>query len=204
MNRVRPHGAWFLLVPAFLAAGVAATVLLVAGAAGNIQDNLHKVAVPGGETVTFSQAGPQTIFYEESTSGRDVTVPLSLEVQVTPVAGGDPLPIRPALMRSTYQYGTTCGVGIGTVEVPAAGMYRVETRLGHDTKAAPGAALAVGGNPVGGVLGAVFGSLGAMGLGFMAALATMIVLLIKRSNSRKRLIQQQYAQMPMGAPMPQR
>lgn len=204
MTGIRPHGAWFLLVPAFLAVGVVVSALLVIGAAGAIQDNLHKVAVPGSETVNFSQAGAQTIFYEEATSGGEVTPPLSLEVQVTPVAGGDPLPIQPAVMRSTYHFGGTRGVGIGTVEVPAAGMYRVETRLGQDTKAAPGAALAVGGNPVGGVLGAVFGSLGAMGLGFVAAVVTLIVLLIKRSNNRKRLMQQQYAQMPMGAPMPQR
>ena len=48
----------------------------------------------------------------------------------------------------------------------------------------------------------MFGSLGAMGLGFVAALVTLIVLLVKRSNSRKRLIQQQYAQMPTHPPMP--
>lgn len=202
MTGVKPHGAWFLLVPAFLAVGVVVSALLVVGVAGNLQDNLHKVAVPGSQTVNFAQPGPQTLFYEEATAGGEVTPPLSLEVRITPVAGGEPLAIEPALMRSTYQYGGTRGVGIGTVQVKDPGMYTVESRVGTDTQVAPGAALAVGGNPVGGVLGAVFGSLGAMGLGFVAALVTLIVLLVKRSNSRKRLIQQQYAQMPTQPPMP--
>lgn len=201
MNNVKPHGAWFLLVPFFLFGGLIVTILVVAMTASGISDGMQRAPVPGETTIKFDQAGDQTLFFEQE--GYKAVPPLSLEWRVVPAAGGDSLPMDAGGMSSTYSINGRSGVRIATVRVPAPGTYRLESRLGEGEKAPPGAALMIGTNAVAGALGAVFGALGVMGLSFVAALVSLIVILVKRSGSRKRLQQQQYAPMQMQQQMQQ-
>lgn len=193
MNGIKPHGAWFLLVPFFLFGGLAATIAIVAMTASSISEGMQRAPVPGDATVTFAQAGDQTLFYEEE--GQKAIPPLSLEWRVVPAAGGDSLPMDAGGMDSTYNFNGRAGVRLATVKIPGPGTYRLESRLGEGEKAPPGASLMIGGNAAAGVLGAVFGGMGVMGLSFVAALVSLIVILVRRAGSRKRLQQQQYPPM---------
>ena len=202
MNPIRPHGAWYLLAPAFLLAGIAVSVVLVATTAANYEDNRQRVPVPGETALSVESAGAQPVYFEESGTSQ-ARVPGGLELAITPEGGGPTLSISPAGMRSTYHYGGTAGVKLGDVNFPAAGRYRARTSLPEGVHPPMDAVVVVGGSPVAGVLGAVFGSIGAIGVGFVLAVIAVVIVAVRRAGSRKAMMPQFAAPLhprPMGPP----
>ncbi len=197
MHTVRPHWGWFLLAPAFVFAGVGVCIVLVIAVVGVSDDNRHRVGVPGDGVFQFTEAGSQSIFFEQSGTS-SAQAPGGLVVHITPEQGGGSLAVNPPGGNFRYSSGGTAGVGIGSVEIPAPGHYRIRT----ESQAQPpmGAAVVVGRNPVPGILGAVFGSIAAIGAGFIAALVVVIVVAVKRSNYRRRMNLPQHVPGPYPPP----
>jgi hypothetical protein len=201
MSPIKPHGAWFLLAPVFLLAGIGGAVLLVVSVASGLDTNRQSVPVPGEAVVSVAQGGSQSLYFEESGTDR-ARVPAGFAVSFTPEGGGADIVPGPAGMTSTYHMNGRAGILHGEVTLPA-GRYVVKTTLPDGSPAPNGAVLVVGGSPVAGLIGAIFGAIGIAGVSILLAVISMVVVAVKRSRSRKMQMMQQYPPMqypPAGPP----
>ena len=132
-------------------AAVVVVVLAVLDA-GGARDGDTRVSIPGERTVQLDDQ-KYIVYYEERSSATDSSPPL--QISVTPVQGGAPLPVSDYATDLTVSSGGRSGVAIATIEPPAEGDYRF--------------AVAPGGQ------GAVPGSSAVLGEPFVARLALTIV-----------------------------
>lgn len=193
-QKVKPHGAWFLLVPVLiLGGGIAAVALFVVGVSG-FADGMKHIELPGTETITVSKAGDQILFYEQPDASQ-ATVPPGLSVTVTPARGGEPLEMSAPGGNVTYNYGDVAARAYRRVSFPAAGEYVVTSSLPEGV--VPHGQLAIGGDPAG-LLKTMGGAFGLGFGGFVLGVIVLIVLLVMRGRSRKRINQQYWQQPPQG------
>ena len=108
MEPIKPHWAWFLAGPVVLALGCVAAVAMFLGGMVNMSEGMQHVGVPGEGTVTIEEPGEYTIFFEQSGVSQ-AQIPNGLVVEVTPAAGGAPLPLGPGGVNFTYNNGGTAG-----------------------------------------------------------------------------------------------
>lgn len=199
MEQIKPHWGWFLLGPVILVlGGVGASILMFAGimSAGSDMQHVH---VPGESVVHISEAGNKTLFYEQP-NVTNATVPIGLDVQVTPAAGGAALPVGPAGTNFTYNNGSVAGRNFGSVNFPTAGDYKVKVKVPEGVPADGN--IALGGNPAGAVLGTIFGFFGIGLASFVLCILVVVVVGVKRGKHRKRIMQQQYAGFAPAAGVP--
>lgn len=199
MERIKPHWAWFFAGPVVLVLGcIAAVVVMVMGTL-NVSSGMQRVNVPGEATVSIEEAGETTIFFEQ-TGVSQAQIPNGLVVEVTPAAGGDPLPMTTGTGSFTYNNGGTAGRNYRNVDIPTPGQYHVKTSLPPGENAR--GQVAMGGSP-GAALGMALG--GFFGLGFLSFVLCMVIVLVvfvMRSKSAKRIREKQYQQMPQQGPPP--
>jgi hypothetical protein len=192
MQPIKPHWAWFLLGPVILVLGVIASVVVMVAGISSVTDGMQHVDIPGEATIQVDKPGVQPIFYEER-SAMQVVAPLNLEVRITAVSGGEAVPIDASHTEVTYSLNGVSGRKWGEANFPAAGAYKVETRVPIGTTAGQ---LAVGGNAGEKIAGSLIGFFG-IGFGsFVLCVIIMIMVLVKRMGYRRRMIQQQYANLP--------
>ena len=191
--KITPHWAWFFLGPVILMAGIVAAVAMIAIGAMSAGEGLERIPAPGSGVVRFEEAGSQTVFWEQR-GVMHAQVPAGLAVVVTPAAGGAPLSQSSGGVNFTYNSNGVAGRNFTTVEVPSPGEYKVEVKVPEG--AAGSGHVALGGNPAGRVLGAIFGSMAVGGVSFVLCLVILIVVAVKRSRSAKAQMAHQYAQYP--------
>lgn len=189
-QKVSPHWGWFLLAPVFLVVGVVAFVVIVFSGALGVAEGMQHVSVPGEGTVTFDEPGEYTIFYEQR-GVMQAEIPTGLRVEVTPVGGEKPLQHIIPGGKFTYKNNDVAGRNFGRIDVPGAGEYRVRTSVSEGV--ATSGRVALGGDPSGKLLGAVFGSMGALVGGVVLALVHVIVIAVLRAKNRKKLRPPGYA-----------
>jgi hypothetical protein len=200
MEPIKPHWAWFFAGPVVLILGcVAAVVVMVMGTL-NVSSDMQRVDVPGEGTVNIQEAGESTIFFEQPGVAQ-ATIPEGLIVEVTPAAGGDPLPLISEGMSSfTYNNGNVAGRNYRSINFPAPGQYRVTASLPPSSNAR--GQVAMGGNP-GAALGMALGGFFGIGLlSFLTCIAIVIVVAVMRGKSAKRIRVQQHQPLPRQGPPP--
>lgn len=197
MEAVKPHWGWFLLAPVLLIGGIVAAFALVVSGVSGMASERQVVPVPGKGEVSFEEAGAVLVSFEE-TGAAPARVPSGLEVRIYSTGDSEALPMSSPGANYTYHYSGVAGRGIGAVEIPSPGSYRVETRLRQGTEPPPGAAVAIGRNPAGAILGAVFGAFALAGGGAVLALILVVVVAVKRSSFRRARQASLYAGHPPG------
>lgn len=188
--KIAPHWAWFLLGPVILMVGIIASVAMLVVGALSVGEGLERIPAPGSGVVSFEEAGSHTVFWEQR-GVMQAQVPAGLAVVITPAAGGEPLS-QSSGMNFTYNNNNVAGRNFTRVEVPSPGEYKVDVTVPEG--AAGSGQVALGGNPAGRVLGAIFGSMAVGGISFVLCLVILIVVAVKRSKSAKAQMAQQYAQ----------
>jgi hypothetical protein len=194
----------YLLPFLLVVAGTVAAIVAIVSGVQSYSDTIEGFArVPVGQTKTvqIDGTGGYTVFYEpgasstDSLSSQDPQPPLQI---VGP--GGDTIPLHDYSNFATYSSSGYVGFAIQTFNVPQAGPYQVTSAGGL------GGVVAIGRSPfdkitAGVLLGLAFG----FG-GFVVALVVLIVLMISRGRSKRRIRSAAsggYPQQPVWAGGPQ-
>jgi hypothetical protein len=193
----KPKGAIGIWIGIVLILGgiVLGIVLVVSGAKSLLSgfDDLQRVPIAGGGVVRIEESGSQTIYAERPSSGSNTSFSSSTfsgtgpNVAVRVIGpGGEDVTVNTSVARETYTYDGREGVSIGTFPASTPGTYRVVSQLQDGsgwTTIAVGSALELSG--IGAILGGVFGG----GLIVLIGIIVVIIFAVRRSRSKKRLIQ---------------
>lgn len=185
-QKPKPGGLAFLFpILLWIVTSIVAVVILVLsfGRVDGVVDDYQRTPVGGSGTVTLD-AGEQRIFLERPGADEDIFATSGITVTVTGPDGADITPDA-YLTDLDYSVGGRDGTAIYTFDAPSSGEYTIESTDGVNGQ---GGELAIGSeNPLGpiGVGFALFFVIG--GLGFLIALIILIVMLVKRSGSKKRI-----------------
>jgi hypothetical protein len=181
--RVKPGGLAFLIPLAIFVLGIVIGVLLIiwgVGRAEQIVEDFDRVAVGESATFTFDEGG-----YRIWLEGDGVqTSSEFVEGTIVESGTGEPLTTEEFESELSYDIGGREGVALRTFDLDEAGDYDVtfdRTDSGREDRN-----LAFGqDNPVSAMGLAIGLGVGAMGLGSLIAVIVLIILLVKRSGSRR-------------------
>lgn len=181
-DRVRPSGWWFLLIPMVLLAGLGAGLVSGIDEFRRITSSFRPLGVDGTGTVRLRQGDVATVWavWEDGRSGDAVSRPPA-RVQVAGPAGAA-IPFEPARGGwTTWSFGSSAGIDLGTFTAPADGDYQVRVTFGSGAGTVPAPVAAVGQLDLSASVSRV---LRPIGLSLAAALAVLVVLLALRGRSR--------------------
>ena len=140
--------------------------LVWSGIKSGCRTALTRIVVPGSGELTLDEPGSYTIFHEPESvvDGRVYSVQSVAGLRVTVAAEPDGTAIRTVEpgMTSRYAIGSHSGVSILLVRHRAAGALSADRRIRAGGRAEPQTVLAIGHGVVGGLLGAIFGAIGAV------------------------------------------
>ena len=193
--RIRPGKVWYLLAALLLLIGYGA----LAGGVGHLVSSIAKsvagagrVVVPGSGTVTLDEPGEYTVHYEYRSvvAGKVYRSPEAapaLECRLVFTDDGTEVPLRPASMSHTYEYGSRAGESILGFHADRAGVYELSAEYPEGEEGPNEIVLAVGGAfPVGSIFG-LFAGIGVLMLCGIAALVIFLVTLLRRASCKQRL-----------------
>jgi len=179
-RKIRPGRVWYLVA---LGIFLAATTWLIFGVVllvGTIND-MQRVPLPVGGTVNLTESGSYIVYYE-GPGAESGNIP-SFDIHVEPVTpGAAASSLTPYESNVTYTVGAVSGRAVLTLEIASPGEFEI-TATGLEVA---GAALAVGGSVVGGIIGIVVPAL----LMFLAVIGAGLVLLLR--IVRKRALRSGY------------
>jgi Protein of unknown function (DUF2510) len=134
---VRPSRVWYWVAGAAL---VGSAVWLAFGVAFWFRsmirqvEEFQRVPIPGQAEVSFDRPGGYTVYYEglgagDATLGdADRTAPIpAFSMSLTPVGGGEEVPIRPYTSTSIYIMAGHSGRAIGTFRIEEPGRFLLQT-----------------------------------------------------------------------------
>jgi hypothetical protein len=180
---IRPSLRWFWLAGAIFLVGATVGVVLLAGAAvsfvGRV-DDFQRVPVPGASVVTLNHAGGYTV-YLEYPGADSLADQRSVDVTLTPLSGGEPLPLVPYSSDVSYAFGAHEGVAFVSFHIDAPGQYRltVQEGIGQVDEVAVGEGLGAG------LGGAIVAGVLVGGISTLAAATMAIVTGVRRSTARR-------------------
>jgi len=177
--KLRPGRIWYVLTLAVLAAGIAFLVLGVASLASTV-NNLQRVSLPGGGTVSLAHGGDYTIYYE-GPGAQNGNFPL-FHIRIAPASPGAAVTSLARYGSTvTYNFGSHQGRAVLSLRVTRAGRYAVTT----SGSAPANADLAFGGSIGSGIVGALVPAIPLIIVGFVGTLLLFILRLVgKRSRQR--------------------
>ncbi|MEA2829125.1 MAG: hypothetical protein QOG43_3564 [Actinomycetota bacterium] len=141
-------------------------------------DNFQRVSTNGSGEVTFDKAGGYVIYFE-APGASDGDIP-SGQAQLTPVDGGDPVPLESYDADFTYDIGGHSGVAVLTADIQAPGSYTLESEAEGEGE------LAVGKSVAGTLVSSVVGAMALGGLGFVTGVVVLIVTAVRRRGARPK------------------
>lgn len=197
MEKVKPSLLWLLLIPFFMIGGVVAAFVVAIAGTLSIAEGMQRVPIGQTGKVTFEAAGETTVFFEQR-GVMHSSIPAGLKLEITPEAGGAPLPQSRGMGNFTYNANGVAGRNWVNITVPAPGRYIVTTTL-PDGAPPVDASVALAGDPSTNLGITLLVAFGLGGGGFLLGIFTLIVVLVKRGRHQKRITQAQYANF---APMP--
>lgn len=178
-RKLRPGRIWYVVTLAVLAAGIGWLAYGLASLVGTI-DDLQRVSLPAGGTVSLTHSGGYTIYYE-GPGAQNGNFP-AFHVDVAPASPG-------AAVASLARYGSTVTYNLGSHQ----GRAVLSLRVAHPGRfsvttagAAPANAdLAFGGSIGSGIVGALVPAIPLIIVGFVATLLLLILRIIgKRTRER--------------------
>lgn len=183
-QKVKPSGAWYVLpVVLLVVPAVIGTVMLVVsfGRYGDIIDDFQRVETGAPATVELEE-GSYTVWLERP--GADSERVTRADLDITISRDGEQISTSTYVGSVTYSQTGRDGKALYTFRAPTSGTYQI------DAFADPSGTVAIGDeNPIG-AFGRGFAWFFGLGsLGFVVALITWIVLLVKRSGAKKRIRQ---------------
>jgi hypothetical protein len=142
-----------------------------------------RVVMPGSIVVTLDAPGTYTIYHEADSvvDGKLYSAPniAGLSVTVTGDGTGAQIPVAVPSMSSSYSVGGHSGKSVLAFEITAPGRYLLSGRYANG-RSEPQTVLAVSRGFLGRLLGTIFGAIGAVGLGFIAALVLVLTTYFRR------------------------
>jgi hypothetical protein len=141
-------------------------------------EDFQRVPANGSGEVTLDDAGGYVIYFE-GPGASDGDVPAG-QAQLTPVDGGDPVPLESYESDFTYDISGRSGLAVLTVDIEQPGTYLLESEVEGDGE------LAVGKSVANTLVTSVVGALAVGGLGFVTGVVVLIVTAVRRRGSRTR------------------
>lgn len=179
-KKVSPAGYW-IAGAIFLVGGIAALVWFVVVIVGaiNAPNDFARVRVPGQMRVELGTG--EWYLYHEAPGIQDSRGSFPAPNVVVTDPAGDKVLIRSS--GTSYNYETTDheGESIGSFEARTAGVYTVEV----SGTAAPGRSVAVGRSLFSGAVPGILGSIGLGAVAFLVALVLLIVTLVRRGKAKR-------------------
>jgi hypothetical protein len=190
-TKIKPSGAWYVLVVVLLAAsGISLVVGLFLGVVrvSDRAENFYRFEAPtaaDGEPIEVSKPGTYVVYYEEPSenqTGDLVSPPMTVAVTA---ADGTPVPVEEAEGEFSFDVDFDsgegrAGVGVATFDAPAAGGYVVVI----DSDEGP-FEVAIGESLSGVFLATMALTAAIAGALFLIALVLWIVLLRKRGKAKR-------------------
>lgn len=172
-----PFAIW--LIPAIIAVG-----LFVYGvmASEDTVDDFARIEV-GQEADVELETGEYRVWAERDSS-TETLFSSSVEVTIVAAAGGEPIVLESYGTSLTYDFGSRHGEAVSTFEIVEAGTYTVSVT----SAAADVERVAIGTeNPLATAGKYVVGGVVVGTIGFILAIIALIVFLVRRSRSKRRL-----------------
>ncbi|MDC1141511.1 hypothetical protein OAU50_00325 [Planctomycetota bacterium] len=205
--KVRPHGAWYLLVPAILILGLVAFVLIVFSGFGESLKSAGSVKLSDDGKLTSYKAkewtefefdadriGTYTIDYEVQNyaSTEELTIPKTFQARVFK---GD------KELQTVTRRGNTTGTVMGTkwtvwreFDVEEKGKHRIVAGFTEDYSSDKQIQVDVGGNFAGTMVSSILYGIVAVMVALLLDFIAFVVIYTKRRNSKAIIDQQAYAQ----------
>jgi len=187
--KLRPGRIWYLVAFAVIAAGLAWLIYGVVSL-GNTVNDLQRVPLPAGGTVSLGHSGGFIVYYEGpgSQSGK---IP-SYNIHFTPASPGAAVSgLTRYGSNVTYNIGSHHGRAVLTLHVTKPGKFTI-TATGPQVA---GAGLAIGGSIASGIVSVLLPGVPLLIVGILGGVLLLIIRVV-----RKRSLQRQYAAAPYGYP----
>ncbi|WP_157555712.1 hypothetical protein [Herbidospora yilanensis] len=184
---VRPRILWIVLSWVFFIVTLVVGAVIFAAGVGSTIANIGEIApsssFQGGETVkvNLNPADSPAIW---AAAGQ----PTDVQCQVTGGDASQQITLEKATGSQTLSYNGTDWEMLFTIGVPAAGEYQVACDGDGVTFGVGKQLLSAAGGAMGGMLGGMAAFIGLAGLGFLTAVITTIVVLVRRSRARRRMM----------------
>jgi hypothetical protein len=176
-QKLRPGRIWYLVGLVIFLAGAAWLVVGILSAISTVND-LQRVPLPAGGTVSLQHSGGYIIYYEGqgAQSGR---IP-AFHINVTPASPGAAVTgLSQYRSTVTYNIGSHQGRAVLTLHVAKPGKFAIKAT------GAPVADLAIGGSIARGIVGVVLPGVPLMILGFLGLAIVLIIRLVRKSALRR-------------------
>ena len=141
-------------------------------------DDFQRVPTNGQGEVTFDEAGGYVIHFE-GPGASDGEIP-SGQAQLTPVGGGEPVPLETYESDFTYDLNGRAGVAVLTVDIVEPGTYLLESESEGEGE------LAVGRSVAGTLVTGIVGGLALGGFGLVVGVIVLIVTAVRRRGARPK------------------
>lgn len=180
-----PGRGWYALAALPMICGFAAMGAVLFTQLPKLDDGLEQIVVPGARELRL-EPGRHTVFleYRSVVDGRvyavDQVPGLAVHVEG---ADGAPVAVSAPMGSSTYSMGGRQGEAINVFSVERAGTYRISAD--YDGQVGPQTVIAVGQGFMGQLFATVFLGLGAVFLGMILTVATVVGVYLARRRARQ-------------------
>jgi hypothetical protein len=179
-EKVRPGRIWYVLTLAVLVAGIAWLVVGLVSVASAI-DGLQRVPVPGHGTVSLTNSGGYTIYYEGPGARTGSISPF--HVNVVPASPGAAVASLTQYGSSvTYNFGSRNGRAVLSLQIKHPGRFAVTT-TGTEP---PNADIAIGAGIGSSIVKALLPAIPLIILGFGASLLLFIFRTVRKRRVQQR------------------
>jgi hypothetical protein len=188
--KVRPGRIWYLVAIAIFAAGLAWLIVGIVSI-GNTVNNLQRVPLPAGGTISLAHSGGYIVYYE-GPGAQNGQIP-GFRIQVAPASSGAGVPsLTQYTSQLTYNIGSHHGRAVLTLHITRPGTFRVTT-----TGSPPsGSDLAFGGSIASGIVGALLPGLPLILIGLLGAVTLLIIRIIRKRSVQRPPTPPQYMHPP--------
>ena len=178
---MRPGRIWYLVALAFFAAGLAWLIVGIVSL-GNTVNDLQRVPLPAGGTISLGHSGGYTVYYE-GPGAENGNIP-SYNIHIIPASPGAGVPSLTRYGSTvTYNIGSHHGRAVLTLHITGPGKFRV-TATATGTPA-PGADLAFGGSIASGVVGVLLPGVPLMIIGVLGAVLLLVIRIVRKRSLRR-------------------
>jgi Protein of unknown function (DUF2510) len=181
----RPSRLWYWVAGAAVVGSVVwlalGFVFWLRSASGQVE-SFQRVPIPGRAAVGFDEAGGYTVYFEGLGAGDETATVPAFRMSITPVGGGEAVPVRPYQGSELYNLAGHSGRAVGTFEVEEPGRYLVQT-AGEPQPVQ--ANVAIGQGTGGEIIRTLFLTLPGVLVLFLGGVVLAVVVAVRRSRARR-------------------